>query len=306
VQSQEIIKYLENVRLGRNITQADFIEDIVSSRQYHRYLNGESQITFSTLEKFADKLGLSTKKLITELEREKHDQSKTVSKFYNAVVNQETARETALLKTLETMNILEEDTRLFYEFAKVLSQYYKNTLPKKDSVKKIKSLIHYPDILKQEYLTDIEMLVMSSLIDFLPKENHAPILVRLTVYYENKNLIMSGDNDKIHAVILARLAKAYGLKNDLDKVIELSDIALERGNLHKQTYLFYTFYYLKALSYFKKGMKEPFEENLYRCFCTLESTSSPNRFEKFKTMIEKDFDINFIKFITRTIKKRHA
>lgn len=305
MQSQEIVKYLENIRNGRNITQADFIEGIVSSRQYHRYLNGESQIAFSTLENFAEKLGLSTKKLITEIEHEKHEQNKMVSMFYNAVVNQDHATEETVDKSLRNMNILEEDTRLFYDFAKILSGFYKQTLSKSEVIGAIKALIHYPDILKQDYLTDIEMLVMSSLIDFLPKEKHTPILVRLMVYYENEDLIMSGGNDLIHPVILMRLAKAYGLKNNLDKVIELSDIALEHGKSYKQTYLFYVFYYFKALAYFKKDMTKPFEENLYRCYCALETTKNPMRFQKYKAMIEKDFDIDFIKFITRTIRKRH-
>lgn len=306
MQSQEIVKYLENIRLGRNITQSEFIEDIVSSRQYHRYLNGESQIAFSTLEKFAEKLGLSTRKLITQIEREKHEQNRTISMFYNAVVNQDRATEKSLEKTLNTMNILDNDSRLFYEFAKIISQFYKQALSKSDVTEKIKQLIHYPEILEHEYLTDIEMLVMSSLIDFLPKEKHTPILVRLTVYYENQDRIMSGGNEMIHPIILMRLAKAYGLKNNLDKVLELSDIALERGNLYKQTHLFYIFYYFKALSYFKKNMKAPFEENLYRCYCALEITDNRERFKKYRAIIEKDFDLDFIKFINRYIRKKHS
>ena len=305
MQSKEIVKYLENVRLGRNITQSEFIEDIVSSRQYHRYLNGESQIAFPTLEKFAEKLGLSTRKLITEIERKKHDQNKTVSMFHNAVANQDHAKEEELEKTLRHMNILDEDTRLFYEFAKTLSRFYKATLSKSEVTERIKTLIHYPDILKQDYLTDIEMLVMSSLIDFLPRDKHTPIVVRLMVYYENEDLIMSGGNEMIHPVILMRLAKAYGIKNNMDKVLELSDIALKRGRMYKQTYLFYIFYYFRALAYFKKDMTSPFEENLYRCYCALETTKNPERFQKYKTMIEKDFNIDFIKFITKTIRKRH-
>ncbi len=305
MKSTDIVRHLENLRLGRNITQTEFIDGVVSSRQYHRYLKGESEIAFQTVEKFSDKLGIATRKLIAQIEQEKFEQSKIINMYYNAVVNRDVKKQTSLSEQLKHKNILDKESRLFYDFANLIRDHQSGVITTETLTEKIKSMINYPDILKRDYLTDIEMLIMSTLIDFLPKKAHTPIIVRLTLYYENKDMIMSGGNDMIHPIILMRLAKAHGLKNDMDKVLELSDIALKRGNYYKQDYLFHMFYYFKSLAYFQKDMKDEFEETLYRCYCALETVDNKARFDKYKKLLEKDFNIDLIKFIGRYIRKKH-
>ena len=48
-QTQEIVVFIDNLRDDRNMNQGEFLHNIVSMRQYRRYLSGESTNVFYTI-----------------------------------------------------------------------------------------------------------------------------------------------------------------------------------------------------------------------------------------------------------------
>ena len=85
--SMELSNYLEKIRLGRNLSQENFVSGVVSIRQYQRYKNGDSVIPYEKINQFAEKFGITTKKLLAEFEKEKNMQYAKINSFYNAVAN---------------------------------------------------------------------------------------------------------------------------------------------------------------------------------------------------------------------------
>ena len=70
-QTQEIVAFIDNLRDDRNMSQGDFLHNIVSMRQYRRYLSGESTMSYTILDQLAKRLDFDAELIIMELEAKK-------------------------------------------------------------------------------------------------------------------------------------------------------------------------------------------------------------------------------------------
>ena len=301
--SMELSNYLEQVRYGRKLTQEEFVDGIVSLRQYQRYRSGECEIPYENLQRFADKLGIPTKKLLNEFERKKNLQARMINDFYNAVVNKDTAAIKDLKNKIEKDIVIDQEKKVFYQHALIIHDNYFEKISDSEAAKKNAQLINYPAVLKNKYFTDIEILILSSLLNFLPVTEQTPILDRLSELFEDESNIMSGENDLIYTTILMRLSRSFGMQKNFPQVIRFCDLGIQRGKTYKQYYLWDYFYYYRALAYFKLEDYQNFEESLFKCYSVLQMEDNPKKTELFTGYIDKDFGINLHNFAIKYLKK---
>ncbi len=301
--SMELSNYLEKMRYGRKLTQEDFVADVVSLRQYQRYRRGECEIPYEKIDQFAHKLGIPSKKLMNQFESEKNRQLKMVNDFYNAVSNRNKPTIKKLKKILDEDILIDKETKTYYEYAVLFDEYYNGIHDKPAFARKISNLINYPDILKQEYFTDIEILILSSLLIVLSPLQIDTLLRRLSELFNQEDNILSSQNNQITSLIIMRLSKGFGMRGDYSKVIEFTTKGIKHGIAQKQYHLFEYFYYYKALAHFKLEEYLEYEEALFRCYNVLHLEGNKNRIEQFTQLIEKDFDINYHMFIMKYLKK---
>ena len=301
--SMELSNYLEKIRYGRKLTQEAFVSDVVSLRQYQRYRRGECEIPYEKLDQFANKLGIPSKKLLNQFESEKNRQLKKVNQFYSAVSNRKTDDIKNLKKELDQDIFIDNETETYYKHAKIFDKYYTKQYDKATTARLNAELINYPDILKQEYFTDIEILILSSLLAVLPTDHIGRLLQRLGELFYNEENILSSQNNLIISLIIMRLSKGYGMEGNNKKVIEFTQKGLEHGIKLRQYHLFEYFYYYKALAHFKLEQYREYEEALFRCYNVLHLEGNQNRLKQFTDLIEKDFDINYHMFIMKYLQK---
>ncbi len=302
--SMELSNYLEKIRYGRKLTQEDFVDGVVSLRQYQRYRSGECEIPYEKLQQFAEKLGIPSRKLLKEFEKKKSEQLRMINEFYNAVVNQDYTSAKEQEDELKNDIIIEEEMAVFFQHALVLFDYNQGRLSRTDAAHKNAELIDYPNVLKQEYFTDIEVLVLSSLLSFLDVPQQQPILERLSELFDRQTNIISSENDMIYIMILMRLSKSFGMQKNFPQVIRFCDLGIERGKAYKQYYLWEYFYYYKALAYFRLEDYVNYEDSLFRCYNVLHMEGNKKKIELFTGYIEKDFNINFHNFVLNYLKKQ--
>ncbi|MFH5881742.1 hypothetical protein [Liberiplasma polymorphum] len=303
--SMELCNYLEKVRIGRKMTQEAMLHGIVSIRQYQRYRNGDGDLPYEKLELFAERLGIPSKKILNEFEYEKNLQLKLVNEFYNAVVNNDFTNAKSIKEKITEDIIIEEEKKIFFNHALILEDLKKRKVSVEDAFKENAKLINYPDILKHEYITDIEALILSALLDLTPIEKSKLILDRLSQLIESDSGIMvSSDSAIVFTLIVRRLIKSYGLQRNYSQVINFSDIAIERGMKFKQYYLWDFFYYYKAGAYFKLEYFNKFEENLFKCYSVLHMEGNSKKIEKFTNWIQNEFNVNFDMFIMKYLQKK--
>ena len=303
MESMELANYLEKVRYGRKISQEKFVEGICSLRQYQRYRSGECEIPIEKLEAFNRRLGIPSQKLLKEFEKEKKEQDNLMDQFYNAVANQDLESIKILKNKIQKDIIIEEENKLYYQYSLIRHQLLSNQISRELGARKITELVNFPKILKNDYFTDIEILILSSLLDLIQGDIQKKLLHRLTDLFDTQDNIMSGGSDLIYSTILMRLSKAYGIIEDYKQVIHFCDLGIKHGLHNRRYYLFESYYYFKALAYHALEDYLNYEKNLFQCYNVLHMEGKPSKIERFTKRIEKDFEINFTVFIIKYLQK---
>ncbi len=301
--SMELSNYLEKVRIGRKMTQETLLDGIVSTRQYQRYRNGEGDIPYEKIELFAQKLGIPSRKLLNEFEKEKNYQLELINAFYNAVVNRDQEKVRQLEQKINADIIIEEEKKMYFKHAQTVRDWYDKRITEAEAFRRNADLINYPNILKRQYFTDIEILILSSLIEQLNLKDQEPLLNRLNELFDSEDSIMSADNPMVYTMILRRMIKTQGIRKNYSEVIKLCNLGLRRGIAIKQYYLFEYFYYYKALAYFELEDFYNYEDSLFRCYAVLHMENNQQKTDKFTKAIEKDFKINFDMVVLKYLQK---
>lgn len=299
--SMELSIYLEKIRFGRNVSQEEFVSGIVSIRQYQRYKVGQSVIPYEKISQFADKLGINSKRLLSEFEKEKTIQYAKINAFYNAVANNDYKNAIKLKEQLDKDHIISFEGKRYYKHANIVFRYYSREITLNEVINEVTELINYPEILKQQYYTDVEVLILSFLLSVFSGKQQEMLLNRLNSIFEDADNIMSGDSEYIYTLILMRIAKIFGIKGNYPKVLYYCELGIDRGVLHKQYYLWEYFFYYKALAHNALGQKEEFDDSLLKCYYVLHMEANHAKIEKFTSLIEKDFKIDYKKYIYNLI-----
>lgn len=302
--SKELSNFLEKIRYGRKITQEDFVDGIVSLRQYQRYRRGECEIPYEKIDEFALKLGIPSKKLLIQFEEEKTRQNKLINNLYNAVVVRDLERVNELKALLKKEVFIDHEKLVYYEHALAYDDLYSQKINKLTFIERTSPLVGYPEILKRAYFTDVEVLILSSLLDYVDLPKKELLVQRLADLFENSNYIIGNGSDMIETLILMRIAKTYGLQHDYASVIHFADMGIQRGLTYKQFYLLDHLYYYKAIACFRLEDFTMFEEALFRCYNVLHVANSPQKIQHYQKLIEKDFEIDYDVFILKYLKKK--
>ena len=157
--------------------------------------------------------------------------------------------------------------------------------------------MNYPTVLEQGILSTYEMLILTFLIDVMPSEDQNKIIEKISHYLNDQKLIISGGNDRVYTLILARLAKHSGILESYQQVIEFFDIEIKRNLSLFSFYLMEFFYYYKSLAYYHLDDHQQFEISLKKCFHILEFEGNDNKIKKFVDLINEDYHIDFKNYV---------
>ncbi len=301
MKSRELCTYLERLRSARGISQDKFTFDIVSLRQYRRYLNGESDIPFQIIHQLSERIGIKTNNLLREFEIAKVEETNTINDLYNLAVNMAHREFRAKLKEIPLEHIIDQTNKLLYQHSVIIHEYLTSTISKEYAALQNIKLIDYPKILDQLIITSVEMLILSSLLDLLDDNDRIRIADKLKSYLIDSSVVISGGNDRIYPLILFRLAKYSGMMSDDRSVIQYCDLAIKRSRVTKSYFLTDYFYYYSALANRNLGHQAKSDDMLFHCYNILQFESNQNKIRKFTELIEKDFSIDFSSFICHYI-----
>jgi hypothetical protein len=303
-QTKEFSIYLEIRRDALNLTQESFVSNIVSVRQYRRYLRGLSQISDAVIKQFALRLESTKEILLSHFEETKVIQKKTIVDFHNSIVNYDYKEASLIQKKINFKHIIEDDSLLVYRFSLLVERFQLKKLTDVEFVHEIETLVDYPNVLKLENLSSTQVLVVSSLVGHQAFSDHEKLIERLVTYTKQTDVLYSNQIDRHYVLTLYRIAKYRGIHHEDQKVIELCDLGLEYSTDRKSLYMLDYFYYFKALAYYELHDMNHYAEMVFKCYGVIHSTGTPAKIKKFQDMIEKDFDISLDDFVIDYIKQK--
>ncbi len=304
MKSNTLSIYIERLRIARHIPQETFVHGVVSIRQYRRYLKGESDVPFTVISQLTTKLGMKTDTILREFEVAKVEETSKMNALYNLAVNYDHQKFDEMAKTISIDHIIESSNILLYKHSIMLNKYYSRAITAVQIRDMSKELINYPAVLEQGVLNTIELLVLTFLIDVLPLTDRTKIIEKITDYLNDSKIIVSGGNEKVLTLILARLAKHSGILESYDQVIKFCDLAISRNITLLSFYIMDYLYYYKSLAYYKLGDQENFEISLTKCFNVLEFESNESKTKKFIDLINDDYHIDFKNYVLDLYNKK--
>jgi transcriptional regulator with XRE-family HTH domain len=304
MKSKELCIFLERLRFARNISQEAFTDDVTSIRQYRRYLSGESDIPFQIVAKLTSKLGVKTDSLLREFEVARIEETSIINKLYNLAVNYSQDEFMEISKRIPLDHIIEHSNRLMYQHSIIINKMFTKKITKLEAANENAKLINYPKMLNQLVMTSVEMLILSSFLDLFDESQHQAIIEKITDYIKDQTTVISGGNEKFYSLVLARLAKYMGVTQDFESVIAYCKQGITRNIESKSYYLMDYFYYYSSLAYYRLGNTVEYEKNLVSCFNVLQFEGNEKKIEKFRNLIDHDFDISFELFVTNYYQNR--
>ncbi len=298
MKSQELCNYLERLRSARNMSQETFTTGVVSLRQYRRYLNGESDIPFQVVDQLSEKLGVQTINLLREIEAARLEEQKDVDEFYNHVANYNFDVVKEKIAYLESKEFVDVSNKMLFDHALCMYKLFTNQINRDTAASFNKNLINMNKIHKQSIFTEVEMLILSSILDLTDDAKEASFISeKLKFYLMDSSTIISSNYNLGFNLVLYRLSKYSGKNKNYDDVIVYCDLGIKRNMKLTNMYLLEYFYYFKALAYYRQENYELYEKSLVRCFNALELENFDKKIKKFTDLINEDFNINFKQFI---------
>jgi hypothetical protein len=305
MKSQDLCGYLERLRSSRNISQEIFTNGIVSLRQYRRYLSGESDIPFQVADKLSERLGVQTINLLGEIEATRFEEKRKVDKFYNSVVNNSKDDVQSMITYFQNLEFIDPENKVLFLHGLSLYLLITDQDTRSVTVQKNKDLIVYPSILKRTIITLNEMVILSSILDYSedPKDTQE-ISDRLKQFLENRSFVIGTGHEPIFNLVLFRLARYSGKNNLFGDVINYCTMGIERNHSHKFYYLLDYYYYYSSLAYYSLGDIPNYELMLVKCFNVLQTEGNQKKIDKFTSLINEDFSINFKEFVVSYYQKQ--
>ena len=290
--SKELALYFDMLRFHRNMTQESFTADIVSLRQYRRYLKGQYQIPQYVVNQLSNRLGFKPEYLLLEFEASKIKETQLVNNYHNFVVSYDFENAKLLRTSLSSNQFLDENNKHIFTYASLLFDYYVHKLTETSLISSIKDLVNYQSVIKNTSFSSTEIIILTSLLSLNSFNEKEQIVKLLREFLENEKFIISGHNQKTILLCLYRLADYSGMNKNYTDVIEFCKKGINYCNSLKFHYLLEDFFYYSALAYYALNQIDLANESLYNCYCILQIENNPAKKKKYYKYIESDFNID--------------
>lgn len=301
--SKELAMFFDTIRYQRGMTQLDFVEGIISIRQYRRYLSGESKMTQDIINQLSRKLGFKPEHIILDFEASRVNEMKLLIEFYNAVVNYDLEKQKSLDERLQKTEIIDPYNSQFLKYTYEMKKYYEKKITEPEFVKNTSEIIDYPNILERDILSAFEIVTLATLLTFKSFEGKEVVASRIKALLENPQHMISGDNNSLIYTCMVRLSTYYGIQEKFQDVIDICLVGAKNTLAHNSFYLLDYFYYNLSLAYHYLDQIDIRDEYLYKLFVVLEIALNKAKYKKFKDLVESDYNFQFEDFIHDYMKK---
>lgn len=297
-QSREISLFIEKLRAYRNLTLEEFLHDIVSIRQYRRYLSGDSTLSYLILDQLATRLGFSAEYVIMELETEKIKQSKSVSDLYNSIVTNDLERAKNLFLEIDERHLISENSVLLFKHSKNMFDYVSGINSQLVTINRTKKLINLDQLLKRKALSSSELLILVSFFYFDKYKEINIIAERLASYVDNHISIVTGHNIKVVTLVLEELSRYYSIISNYEKMLYYATEGIRYSQSIKSYYLLSRLYYLAGAASHELNLLDQRDKHLTGCLHILNVEGNDQMIAHFKRLFKERFDVDVAQLLT--------
>ncbi|MDG0889000.1 hypothetical protein [Paracholeplasma manati] len=301
--SREMCVLLDDFRAKKNLSMLNFIDGVVSLRQYKRYLYGTSEMPFKMFVELCDRVSVEPLYMVYELEHKRIDQANRLDVFSNAIIARDFDQAEALMRDLSKEVMIDQNNEIYFKLNILQLDYYLKKYPNAHLAKVCAELIHYPDILKHDVMNGVELVGLSLLLNFIPNEERFPIMDKLyQIIKTGAYTFISKDFFQMNSVSLG-VAKMYGMNKDDVKVIELCNEVLKACDFNESYFNLDLTYYFLSLAHRNLGKTEEAHQYIEKLYHATKVKIENGSYDRFNALIKKDFGFDFETLLANKLKK---
>ncbi|MCU0104094.1 hypothetical protein N7603_00270 [Acholeplasma vituli] len=296
--SREMCVLLDDFRQKKKLSMIKFTDEIVSLRQYKRYLYGTSEMPFKMFVELCARIHIDPQYLIFELERKRIEQLTTLDDLNRAVITNDYTQANLLIKQLREETLLDKANETYFELLILLMSFYKKEFPDHHYANACAKLIGYPEILNHDMLSAVEIGGLSMMLNFLPQSDRRPVMDKLDEIVTKKAFEFINKDFYTLNFVRLKLAREYGMLRDFDKVIPMCEQVVRSCENYNSYYNLDLAYYYLSLSYKHLKDMEKAHHYLEKMYYALKVKPNMSAFEKYNKIIVGDFGFDFETLMT--------
>ncbi len=290
-------KIIDELRQERKMTREDLCEDIMSVRNYQRFVAEEVNVSNDKLSKLIDKLSLDYF-TVREISRHRGEGKYTqIHQVYQLMQSNSDQQAYDDLKKIKRQNIDSEYMTLFYDYLKIDLERQLKVISQEEAVNQLMELIDYPNILEFEVLNFIELNILVILNLHFSKLEDDKISQFLYKFLLEENLQEKGLNESFLPSLYSSTAQSLGTFTKYEQALEISNKGIEECMKLKMFTTLHQLLFFKALSHSKLNQEQEKITTLKRLYTLLytldEEDKSKEYFETIKTVFNIDLDVYF-------------
>jgi len=282
--------FLDSLRKSRNMSREEFIEDIMSLRQYQRYVNGESSLNNDKLFSLIDRLGMnyfsvhemyfiSTQNEITKLDY-----------IYEAITQEDMKTASKLINEISSKDFYNEYNKSYFKLCELLILKKTKRMPVSLVTDKLKELINYPNCLNNQIINFVEYVAFIHISSY-SSSNYDDTRVLDFLYDKIKSNSISSSSTVLAYMpsTFSHIARRLGIIEEFEKALFIAqkgiDFCLSHETHNSLVHLLiYKSFALKDLNRIDESL-----ESAKIAFALLFVEGNKSKTEQFTKIFETNF-----------------
>lgn len=283
--------FLDGIRKSRNISRENFIDGIISLRQYQRYVNGESTLNNEKLFKLIDKLGMNFIGVYRMFLKKEDEDSSNLNEVYKEIIRMNYVKANDLLKQININSIKNSFNKSLYELCNLLILRKTKKIPVNLAMDRYKQLINYPKCLDNEIINFIELVSFIEIGRYSNEKDRK----RVTIFLYSKILENSISSYSLPASslpsIYSAVSRSLGQIDEFKKSLYIAqkgiDYCLTYDNMNSLVNLLY----YKALNLKLLNQEDNALVAIRKMFALLQVEGKPDKTNDFTKIFEENFNM---------------
>ena len=302
--SNEFAQFIDELRNSRSITREDFVDGVVSLRQYYRFIKGESSLKNESINALLEKLEISSMFAYEKFRRKTDNNYSNLINVYNELYKNNYDEAEQLFNTIILSDLSSLSNIKIYDFLKIKLDKQFKRISKKESVERILTMMDYPNILNKDTLSFIELSCIIFVQDDLIKKGDYRIAsYTYDILSKEEELQTTEHKDYILPFQISTI-KSLGKIGKYKESLNMSEKLIEEFEVYTALNIYASGIYFKAMNERNLYKDERYKTTLIKLFCLLKSQKNKQFGNEFKDLINKHFNIVESDLITYTVIKK--
>ena len=284
--------FIDDLRKSRNVSREDFIDGILSIRQYQRYVNGEASLNNRKLLMLIDKIGMDFLTVHKLYFKKIKDDLIDLYTIYGEISKGNLIFGSEELGKLTTDDFEDEYSKSFYKLLELLLLKKSKKMPDSLVNDKLKKLIDYPNCLENKIISFVEYVAYINISSYSSdKYDDKKILNYLYNKIRNDNI--SADSLLIHYMpsTYAHISRSLGVIEEFDKSLNIAQKGIDWCLKHERHNSLAHLFMYKAISLHSLDRLDEALLPAKKAFLLLSITENDMTAKAFTKVFEKTFNM---------------